>query len=47
MLAVAKNEKYFKDPLKFNPDRWTRDSIHPFAILPFGAGVRSCWGKLI
>jgi cytochrome P450 len=45
MLAVAKDPKYFNDPCKFDPDRWARDYIHPFAIVPFGIGPRSCWGR--
>lgn len=45
--VVGNNEKYFKEPQTFDPDRWERDDIHPFSILPFGVGPRGCWGKFI
>ncbi|XP_055606227.1 cytochrome P450 302a1, mitochondrial [Uranotaenia lowii] len=39
-------EKYFRDPLKFNPDRWmrgeTKENVSPYLVLPFGHGMRSC-----
>lgn len=44
-LAVSRNEKFFKNPLDFDPDRWNRDNIHSFSVLPFGLGPKSCWGK--
>ena len=44
-LCAGQNEKYFKNPHKYDPDRWTRDVIHPFSLLPFGVGARSCWGR--
>ena len=44
MEAMGQDPKLFKDPQKFNPDRWETDDIHPFAILPFGYGPRGCWG---
>jgi len=44
---VTKDERYFNEPHKFNPDRWKKGSenIHPFALLPFGFGPRACWGR--
>ena len=47
MLAVARSENYFQNPMKFDPDRWSRDKIHPFSIIPYGIGPKSCWGKLM
>ena len=44
----AKNDKVFKDPEKFLPERFARDfeeKHHPFALLPFGFGPRGCWGE--
>lgn len=42
--------EYFKDPEKFIPERWTRDgsmdSVHPYLLLPFGFGARTCAGQL-
>ena len=41
------DKSLFKDPEKFNPDRWSReeDKPHPFSVLPFGYGQRNCFGK--
>ena len=44
MEAMSQDPMLFKDPLKFNPDRWATDDIHPFTVLPFGFGPRACWG---
>eukprot|EP01100_Stratorugosa_tubuloviscum_P013611 TRINITY_DN6918_c0_g1_i3.p1 TRINITY_DN6918_c0_g1~~TRINITY_DN6918_c0_g1_i3.p1 ORF type:complete len:526 (+),score=208.63 TRINITY_DN6918_c0_g1_i3:45-1622(+) len=41
----GRSEKYFKDALKFNPDRHVNKQHHPFAALTFGSGARSCVGK--
>jgi cytochrome P450 len=40
--------RFFKDPEKFDPDRWTpalRSSLPRFAYFPFGGGARSCVGE--
>lgn len=42
---MSQDPKLFKDPQKFNPDRWVTDDIHPFIVLPFGFGAKGCWGK--
>lgn len=41
------NEKYFKDPFLFRPERWETEcnELHPFAFMGFGAGPRNCIGK--
>jgi cytochrome P450 family 6 len=48
IYAMQRDEKYFPDPLKFNPDRFSPEnigSIQPFTYFPFGAGPRNCIGE--
>ena len=51
---LCKSEKYFREPLKFIPERWVRPdentrpeakSAHPFVFMPFGFGPRMCLGR--
>jgi cytochrome P450 family 6 len=44
MFPIQRDEKFFPDPLTFNPDRY-ETTTNPFANLPFGAGPRSCVGE--
>lgn len=38
--------EYFHDPDVFLPERWfTKDTINPFLVLPFGHGPRACIGR--
>lgn len=47
------DENYFKDPLKFDPERFVAgvtgssedSSRHHFSYIPFSAGYRNCIGK--
>lgn len=38
--------EYFSNPNDFLPERWLREAggkqLHPFLVLPFGHGPRSC-----
>ena len=48
-LSLGMDPRYFEEPTKFNPERWSHDSneTHPFASLPFGFGPRMCYGRRI
>ena len=50
--VICRFPKYFTNPDSFIPERWVRESktsrfvskekVHPYAVLPFGHGPRSC-----
>ena len=45
---IQRDEKYFKDPDKFIPERWTdeeRKNRPRMSFMPFGAGPRICVGE--
>lgn len=47
--AIHKDEKYFPNPLQFDPERFSEEnlaSVNPHAYLPWGSGPRTCIGKL-
>ncbi|XP_023934631.2 cytochrome P450 6B4 [Bicyclus anynana] len=49
-LAISYDEKYFPDPNKFDPERFSPENEskrHPCAFMPFGTGPRYCIGMLI
>ena len=46
--VTHRNPRLWKDPLRFNPERFTPDRIksrHRFTYLPFGGGPRICIGR--
>jgi cytochrome P450 len=46
--VVHHNERYYPDPMKFDPERWTPDEIAArpkMTYFPFGGGARMCMGE--
>jgi cytochrome P450 len=46
--VMHRNARYFTEPLKFVPERWTaeaREARPQFSYFPFGGGPRRCIGE--
>ena len=46
--VVHHDGRFFKDPEKFEPDRWTKDfraNLPKFAYFPFGGGPEDVWAS--
>ncbi|XP_015173875.1 PREDICTED: cytochrome P450 4C1-like isoform X3 [Polistes dominula] len=46
IYSIHRNDKYWKDPLRFNPDRFLPGNYDPKCFIPFSSGKRGCIGKL-
>lgn len=44
MEAIHKDSSIYKNPEKFDPDRFLESGLHSMAFLAFGAGQRGCIG---
>lgn len=43
---VHRDPRWWRDPLRFDPDRWSRPDDRPdYAFFPFGGGARTCIGE--
>jgi cytochrome P450 len=46
--ALHRCDRYFSNPTRFDPDRWTAEfqrTLPKYAFFPFGGGPRSCIGE--
>jgi cytochrome P450 len=44
-LVLHRRSVWYPEPTRFDPDRWLRDEVPPFAYAPFGGGARRCIGE--
>lgn len=48
IFGLHRDEKFFPDPLKFDPERFApnnKDNIIDYSFIPFGSGSRNCIGE--
>jgi cytochrome P450 family 6 len=42
IYPICRSEKFFKDPMKFDPDRFADNKVNSYEFMPFGTGPRNC-----
>ncbi|BFZ13466.1 hypothetical protein BsWGS_16504 [Bradybaena similaris] len=51
LYVMSRDEEIFSQPDEFRPERWLKGdqeaNVHPFSLIPFGFGTRSCVGRRI
>ncbi|KAI4474642.1 hypothetical protein M0804_014748 [Polistes exclamans] len=45
ILSLHRNDKYWKEPFTFNPDRFLQGNYDPKCFVPFSSGKRDCIGQ--
>lgn len=45
LLGIHRDEEYFPDALRYNPERFVNEEYYGVAFMPFGEGPRHCIGK--
>ncbi|KAI4473569.1 hypothetical protein M0804_015280, partial [Polistes exclamans] len=45
IFSLHRKDKYWTDPLRFNPDRFLPGNYNPKCFLPFSTGKRNCIGQ--
>ncbi|KAI4483216.1 hypothetical protein M0804_008271 [Polistes exclamans] len=46
VFSLHRKDKYWTDPLRFNPDRFLPGNYNPKCFLPFSLGKRGCIGQI-
>ncbi|KAJ8984450.1 hypothetical protein NQ317_012514 [Molorchus minor] len=45
VMGLQLDPKYFPEPEKFIPERFSKDNSYSYVYLPFGVGPRACIGQ--
>ncbi len=44
-LVLHRLPRFYRHPMRFDPDRWLEEEVPQFAYVPFGGGARRCIGE--